>query len=79
MGTSSIGFESTWSTWTGGVFVQLCQRFTSLVWNLGTFEIFHAGGVDMKIMGLLSCGNTDGPQLSSRLLLRTVLFQVVFV
>ena len=76
MGTSSIGFESVRSAHTGNAFVQLHRGFTSLVWNLVKFGMFHVGGIDINITDLLPCSNTVGLQLSSRLLVLNISFRL---
>ena len=79
MGTSSRGFESTLSSWKGGVSVLFLQELTSLVLNSVTLGMFHASGIVINIMALVSCCNPYESQLSSRLFLPTILFRLLYV
>ena len=59
MRTSPIELESPLLAGMGGISVLLHQGLISLSWNSVTFCMFHARGVDINIVALVSCGFPD--------------------
>ena len=76
VGAIPVGVESPLFARMGGISALLCQGLISLSWNSVTFGMLNASSIDIYIVALVSCSNPEGPQLSSRLFLPTVLFKL---